>query len=165
MAARRPRRKAAAKCNRRLKSFTDSSYKDLQADIPLINEAYRSDYAPNPKIGDAETGQIVLASLPFADVNGDYKTYTIFANEDDKVYVVKSTNLMADVPAYYEHIKKKQAKYDFVNDAIKAYREIIKEKDNMNVKDKMNAKGNEKLKKKIAKGVQEKVCCYVFIFV
>ena len=65
MAARRPRRKAAAKCNRRLKSFTDSSYKDLQADIPLINEAFRNECAPNPHIGDAATGQIVLASLPF----------------------------------------------------------------------------------------------------
>ena len=123
-AQRRSRRKAAIKCNRRLKSHANSFYEELQGDIPLINEAYQNKQAPNPKIGDDESGQVLLASLPFPDNNGDYKTYTIFANEEQTIYVVKSTNLMDDVPAYYDHIKTKAGKYDFVAEAMKAYRDI-----------------------------------------
>ena len=41
-AARRLRRKAAIKCERKLKSLEESTNKILQADIPLINEAFRN---------------------------------------------------------------------------------------------------------------------------
>ena len=145
----RSRRKAAVKCNRKLKSPTESSYQLLQADIPLINEAYQSQYAPNPQIGDDETGQVILASLPFPDNNGDFKTYTMFANEEETIYVVKSTNLMADDPAYYNHIKGKQEKYEFVKDAMTAYGNINKGK-----------KKEKKSKKDVAKGVKGRVCSY-----
>ena len=40
------------------------------------------------------------------------------------MYLVKSTNLMADVPAYLEHVKCKQEKCDFVKDAIAACGDI-----------------------------------------
>ena len=146
-APRRSRRKAAIKCNKKLKSHTDSSYKLLQADIPLINEAYRNQDAPNPQIGDADTGEVILASLPFPDNNGDFKTYTIFSNEQHKIYVVKSTNLMADIPSYYDHIKAKEDKYPFIKDAVKAYRDII-------------GKGTRgKKAKDPATGHKGKVCC------
>ena len=149
-AKRRSRRKAAIKCNRRLKSFTDSSNEILQGDIPLINEAYQNKYSPNPQIGDDTTGQVILASLPFPDENGDFKTYTIFANEQHTIYVVKSTNLMADDPAYYDHVKSKADKYKFVKDAMNAYCDIN------------NGKSDKKKKRKdVAKGVKPKVCCYV----
>ena len=58
---------------------------------------------------------------------------------------------MADVPAYYEHIKAKQDKFEFVKDAIKAYQDIIGGKvDDTDTK--------KKQKKGLAKGVKQRVC-------
>ena len=68
----RPRRKAARRSNKRKKGDVDSLVKILQGEIPLINEAYQSQCDPDPDIGDDETGQILIASLPFPDNNGDY---------------------------------------------------------------------------------------------
>ena len=145
-APRRSRQKAARKCNRQLNSHTDSSWKMLQANIPLINEACKNEHAVHPQIGDDEIGEVTLASLPFPDDNVDFKTCVIFSNEQHAIYVGKSTNLKAELLDHHDHVKGKADKYDSEKDATKTHR----------------GKDRKKQKKEVmAKGVKEKVCCYV----
>ena len=159
-ATQRPQRKAAIKCKKKLQdsqeSF-DSMESIYQGDIPYIKEAYRNAAEADPQIGDEQTGQLTWASLPFPDDNADFKTYAIFANEPDKIFTTKATNLMQDVPAYCDHLYLKQENYEFVKDAVKHYEKLKEESQATN-------EPKEEKQENVAKGVEKKVC-FSFVFI
>ena len=160
----RPQRKAAKQARKRMKSSSRSSQDILRGEIPYIRDAYKINCDGDPNVGDAEHGQIILASIPVPDDNGDYKSVAIFANEPDKIYEVKATNIMADDPAYLDHVKAKAAKYDFVKAAVKAL-EDDGDKTDKEKKSKMRKKKRDKKERSKRKNKAKiEDVCIIFYF-
>ena len=161
----RPRRKAGTRTKKRINaqsSQSDIDFEILRGEIPRIKDAYVAADG-DPDVGDAESGQVILASIPFQEENGDFVSYAIFANEPDQVYGVKSTNLMSDDPAYLDHVKIKASKYDGVKKAIEAHQCIVgdKKKKRKKKKKKHKSKKKKKSEKKKDQRKTEKVCLFL----
>ena len=160
--AKRPTRKASKRGGTKSKHFDKLSLQILAGDVPFVYDAYIADGDVDGNIGDGEHGHLILASLPVADDNGDFKSVSMFANEPDVVYDVKSTNLMADDPAYLDHVRSKAAKHPFVTEAIKAYDAVnddeAKTKKKKKKKKKKKTRKDKKSPKKGKKRKVERVC-------
>lgn len=126
MAARRKSKRSKPRCKNKEESL---DLELLVGDIPNMSDGWIPTSGRNPAIGDNDSGQILFASLPVPDEsNGDFVSYCVFANESSKVYDVKATNLMEDLPDYYNHVLSKAETLPFVRDAIQAFNDGIEEK-------------------------------------
>lgn len=157
-------------------NYVDDELDLLKFDIPHYNDAFKRDNigssnSNSSEIKGVEAGNLILASLPFMDEEtNDYQAKAMFADEPGVIYNVKATNIMEDCPDYLEHVQHKSLKHQWVQGAIKAYKNIRKKekkqkKENKHKKVKREKKKNQDEEDKQNEAKIRRVCIFMHVFV